>query len=50
MSKILAKGHPLNRLGYPEDSANLAEFLLSEQSSWITGQNFGVDGGKSVIA
>ncbi len=39
--------HPLGRLGQPEDIANMAAFLASEQASWITGQAFAVDGGLS---
>jgi 3-oxoacyl-[acyl-carrier protein] reductase len=49
--KIEAAGnrHPLKKIGTPEDIANLASFLLSEQASWITGQIFGVDGGLSTL-
>jgi 3-oxoacyl-[acyl-carrier protein] reductase len=39
------KRHPIGRYGTPEDMANLSAFLLSDQSSWITGQIIGVDGG-----
>jgi len=35
----------MNRWGEPEDVANMVTFLLSEQSSYITGQEFYVDGG-----
>ncbi len=45
----IAKQHPLKRLGEGKDSAALAKFLLSDQSSWITGQIIGVDGGRSNI-
>jgi 3-oxoacyl-[acyl-carrier protein] reductase len=41
--------HPLKRIGDPMDLANTAEFLLSENSSWITGQVIHVDGGMSSI-
>lgn len=41
----LAKRHPLQKIGTPEDIAKAAEFLLSDDSSWITGQIIGVDGG-----
>lgn len=40
-----AKRHPLQRIGSAEDSAELVSFLISEKSSWITGQIIGVDGG-----
>ena len=40
-----AKRHPLQRIGSAEDSAELAAFLLSDKSSWMTGQIIGVDGG-----
>lgn len=36
---------PLKRLGTPEDVANLALFLLSDESSYITGETINVDGG-----
>lgn len=39
--------HPLKRVGKPEDQASMIKFLLSEESSWITGQIFHVDGGLS---
>lgn len=41
--------HPLKRIGNPKDIANMALFLLSEKSSWITGQILHVDGGMSSI-
>ena len=45
----IAKQHPLKRVGEGKDTAALAKFLLSEESSWITGQIIGVDGGRSNI-
>ena len=45
----IAKQHPLKRVGEGNDSAALAKFLLSDESSWITGQIIGVDGGRSNI-
>ena len=39
---------PLTRLGSPEDVANLALFLASENSSYITGEVIKVDGGMYV--
>ena len=46
----IAKQHPLKRVGEGSDSAALAKFLLSDESSWITGQIFGVDGGRSKVS
>ena len=45
----IAKQHPLKRVGEGNDSAALAKFLLSDESSWITGQIIGVDGGRSNV-
>ncbi|OCT14453.1 short-chain dehydrogenase [Paenibacillus pectinilyticus] len=41
----LAAGIPLNRLGTPEEVANLVVFLASDESSFITGAEMVVDGG-----
>lgn len=43
------KRHPLQRVGNPEEIAKMAEFLLSENSSWITGQIIGIDGGMGSV-
>lgn len=40
-----AKRHPIGKYGQPEDVAAAILFLLSDQSSWITGQVLGIDGG-----
>ena len=50
IEQSIAKMHPLKRLGEGVDSANLASFLLTSKSSWITGQIIAVDGGRSNIA
>jgi NAD(P)-dependent dehydrogenase (short-subunit alcohol dehydrogenase family) len=39
------KGHPIGRLGTPEDIANMALYLASDESSWVTGSVFTIDGG-----
>lgn len=39
---------PLGRLGTPEDVAALVRFLAGPESSWITGQLVGVDGGHTL--
>ena len=38
------------RLGEGKDSASLAKFLITEDSSWITGQIIAVDGGRSKLS
>jgi NAD(P)-dependent dehydrogenase (short-subunit alcohol dehydrogenase family) len=45
----MAERHPLKRVGQPEDIANIAGFLLSDNSTWMTGQIIGVDGGMSTL-
>ena len=50
VAEALAKAHPLKRLGEGEDSAALAKFLLNDESSWVTGQIIGVDGGRSALS
>ena len=44
-----AQRHPLKRVGTSEDMAQMASFLLSEKSSWISGQILHVDGGMSTL-
>jgi 3-oxoacyl-[acyl-carrier protein] reductase len=44
-----AQRHPLKRVGTSDDMAQMASFLLSEKSSWISGQIFHVDGGMSTL-
>ncbi len=39
------KRHPLQRVGTAQEVANLACYLLTENSSWMTGQIIGIDGG-----
>lgn len=45
-----AMRHPLKRIGTPGDIAATVLFLLSDKSSWITGQVLHVDGGLSTIS
>ncbi len=37
--------HPLGRVGQPEEIARPMAYLLGPESSWITGQVWGIDGG-----
>ena len=46
----IAKAHPLKRLGEGKDSASLAKFLITDDSSWVTGQIIAVDGGRSKLS
>ncbi|MFL2592334.1 MAG: SDR family NAD(P)-dependent oxidoreductase [Cryomorphaceae bacterium] len=45
-----AQKHPLKRVGNSTDIAETINFLLSEKSSWMTGQVIGVDGGTSTLS
>ncbi len=47
--KANAERHPMKRVGSANDIAEMAAFLLSDKSGWITGQVYGVDGGMSSI-
>ena len=44
-----ADRHPLKKVGSPNDLAQMAAYLISEEAGWITGQIFHVDGGMSTI-
>ena len=46
----IVKGLAIKRRGTPGDMASMLKFLLSDESSWITGQIFNVDGGQVVRA
>lgn len=50
-SKVSAASekHPLKRIGETEDIVGLANFLLSDEASWITGQVMHADGGMSTL-
>ena len=48
-TEAAAKRHPLGRVGHPQDMASAATFLLSDESSWMTGQVLHIDGGMSSI-
>ena len=44
-----AQRHPLKRIGNVNDIAEMAGFLISDKSGWITGQVFHIDGGISTL-
>ena len=48
-SEAAAKRHPLGRVGKPQDAAEAALYLLSDASSWMTGQVLHLDGGMSSV-
>lgn len=43
------KRHPLGRVGKAEEIAEVAHFLLSDKTTWLTGQIIGVDGGMGAL-
>jgi len=45
LERDIAAGYPLRRIGQPEDIADAAVFLASNQAGWITGQILNVGGG-----
>lgn len=45
---LLEQDIPLGRLAKPEEIANLVAFLVSEESSYITGSTIVIDGGYSI--
>jgi 3-oxoacyl-[acyl-carrier protein] reductase len=48
--EAMARGHALGRLGTSDDIAAGALYLLSDASSWVTGETLVVDGGSGVSA
>jgi 3-oxoacyl-[acyl-carrier protein] reductase len=47
--KAMLASHPVGRFGKPEDVANAAVFLASDESGFISGATIVVDGGRSVL-
>lgn len=45
----MVRGIPLKRMGEPEDYGGIVAFLVSDDSSFITGQTFSVSGGMNMI-
>ena len=44
-----AERHPLKKIGTSENIADVAQFLLSEKSQWMSGQIMAIDGGISTL-
>jgi NAD(P)-dependent dehydrogenase (short-subunit alcohol dehydrogenase family) len=49
MLKASKAMHPLGRIGKPEEIASVISWLLSDASSWVTGQVIGIDGGLASV-
>ncbi len=50
--ELIARGQakiPLGRIGYPEDVAGLAAFLLSSDAAYMTGQGVAMNGGNVLV-
>ena len=41
--------HPIGRIGSPEDIAWAAVYLASDESTWVTGASFAIDGGYTAV-
>ncbi|MCL5734803.1 MAG: SDR family oxidoreductase [Actinobacteria bacterium] len=47
--ELVMNGFMLKRLGQPEDVGYLAVYLASDESSWVTGADFRIDGGATAF-
>jgi len=45
MFTTLSKSQPIGRMGKPQEVADLALYLCSDEASFLTGTNFPIDGG-----
>ena len=49
IKKAIENMHPLPKIGSGDDFSDIGSFLLSDKNSWITGQIFHIDGGRSSL-
>ena len=49
MQEQFAAAHPIGRLGTADDIASMAISLASDESSWVTGSIFTIDGGRTAM-
>ena len=49
MMKILSDTQPIGRMGTPEEVANLALYLCSDEASFVTGAAYPIDGGVTAL-
>jgi len=47
--ELMEKRNPMRKVGTPNEVAQAIVFFLSDESSWITGQILGVDGGMNTL-
>ena len=47
--EAMGNNNPMKRIGEANDIAEMTAFLLSDKSSWMTGQIIHIDGGQSVL-
>ena len=52
LDQLISRGKervPLGRIGYPDDVAGLAAYLVSEDAAYMTGQGVAINGGAVLI-
>ena len=49
MMKTLSEAQPIGRMGRPDEIAQLALYLCSDEASFVTGQAYPIDGGATVV-
>jgi 2-keto-3-deoxy-L-fuconate dehydrogenase len=49
MMKTLSEYQPIGRMGQPEEIAQLALYLCSDEASFVTGQAYPIDGGVTAV-